>query len=262
MIWKRIGLIAIVLIVSGIGYLAYPRVAYKFVAFDDAQQIMYEPGAEDLARLVAENMTSSLEKVRQAQYVPFNNPAAIKVYVFNDVDRYARFSRASSKTRGSSTTDEIYLSARLRDKIETLPGILTHELSHVHIRQYTGTWKYIKDIPGWFLEGMAVLVSSGAGAESVTAEEALQKLKTASSIVFEDRGRIIGHKTAHDYQLKPHMYYRLASLYVQYLHDVDPKAFEATYTQMLQQSSLHDAWSKHYAKPNIELWSTFVSSVN
>ncbi|WP_455207340.1 hypothetical protein [Kaarinaea lacus] len=253
--------IAIVLTIFAVySYLIYPRIAYDFIAFDEAHKIFYQPGAEDLVQLVASNLSASLEKVQQAQFVPFKNIDAIKIYIFNDIDRYARFSRASKLTRGSSTTDEVYLSAKLRDKISTLPGILIHELSHVHIRQYTGTWRYIRDVPGWFLEGMGVLTSSGAGAESVSSQEALQYLKGGTAFILQDSGGIIAHKTAHDYGLKPHMYYRLSSLYVDYLRQVDSLAFENAFKDILQQSSYHDAWTKHYGKTNTVLWQGFLTS--
>jgi hypothetical protein len=258
---KRVSLAIVLTVLIVTAYLAYPRLAYDFVVLDDYPNIHYEPGAEDLAQLAANNLSDGLEKVLQAQYVPFRNPDAIKIYVFNDADHYARFSHASKLSRGSSTTDEVYLSVKLRSKIDTLPGILAHELSHVHIRQYTGTWKMINDVPGWFLEGMAVLTSSGAGAETVSSQDALLQLKSNTTFVPQDKVSLIGHKSAHDYGLKPHMYYRLSSLYVDYLQQSDPQAFEAAFKEMLQQSSYHDAWLKHYAKTNEALWKAFLASI-
>lgn len=257
---KRVILAIAVVLLAVIGYVVYPRIAYDFIAYDGSTHIFYEPGAEDLARLVATNLPSSLNKAQQLQFVPFKKSDAIKVYAFNDIERYARFSRASKLTRGSSTTDEVYLSPKLRDKIDTLPGILAHELSHVQIRQYTGTWRYIRDIPGWFLEGIAVLASSGAGAETVSSQQAMQYLKENGEFKLEATGGTYKHKYAHDYGLKPHMYYRLASLYVNYLRESNPQAFEAAFKDMLQGSSFRDAWVKHYGKSNVELWKEFRTS--
>lgn len=257
---KRIILAIVIALLATFGYLIYPRIAYDFIVYDGSNHIFYESGAEDLAQLVAVNLPSSLDKVQKTQYVPFKDPDAIKVYVFNDIERYARFSHASKLTRGSSTTDEVYLSAKLRDKIDTLPGILIHELSHVHIRQYTGTWRYIRDIPGWFLEGIGVLVSSGAGAETVSEQQALQYLKENSEFELQATGGAFRHKYAHDYGLKPHMYYRLASLYVKYLRESNPQAFEAAFKDMLQGSSFRDAWTKRYGKSDAKLWQEFITS--
>ncbi len=261
MILKRIVVAALLILLVAYGYVVYPRIAYDFVGLDGTNNIFYEPGAEDLTQLVADNLSSSLEKVAQEQVVPFKDLDAIKVYVFNDIERYARFSHASNLTRGSSTTDEVYISAKLRDRIDTLPGILIHELSHVHIRQYTGTWRYIRDIPGWFLEGVGVLTSAGAGAESVSSQEAVQYLKTNPAFLLHDSGGIYRHKYAHDYGLEPHLYYRLASLYVGYLRQSNPQGFAAAFNDMLQQSSYSEAWAKHYGKSNAVLWQEFIASL-
>lgn len=122
-----------------------------------------------------------------------------------------------------ANSSQVYLSEKLREKINTLSSILVHELSHVHIRQYSGTFKYITDVPGWFLEGVAVYVSSGGGAETVTAEQAEAAIRNATRFEPDDSGRIIGHKTAHSYSLEPHMYYRQAGLFVESLTASKPR---------------------------------------
>jgi len=231
------------------------------VPFSGNGQILYEPGAEDLAKLAADNFPVSLDRVEKQQYAPFKNSGAIKVYVFNDKARYAHFSHTSVLTRGSSTTDEVYLSARLRERIDTLPNILVHELSHVHLRQYTGTFRYIKDLPGWFLEGLAVSVSDGGGAENVTKEQAQAAIRRAVKFGPDDTGRIIGHKTAHNYGLEPQMYYRQTGLFVEYLKKTDPSAFEAALVDVLNGASFRDTWVKHYGRTLSELWLSYEKSI-
>lgn len=239
----------------------HARLTYDFVSLSGNSQILYEPGAEDLAKLVADNFQLSLDQVKRQQYVPFKDSGMIKVYVFNDRGRYARFSYASVSTRGSSTTNEVYLSERLREKIDTIPNILVHELSHVHIRQYTGTFKFVKDIPGWFLEGLAVSVSSGGGAEDVTEDQAQAAMRKAVRFEPDGSGRIIGHKTAHDYGLEPHMYYRQASMFVEYLKKTNPRAFEAALVDVLNGASFRDTWVKHYGRTVSELWLSYKKSI-
>jgi len=224
-------------------------------------QIFYEPGAEDLAKLVADNFQLSLDQVQRQQYLPFKDSKAIKIYVFNDREHYAHFSHASIQTRGSSTTNEVYLSEKLREKIDALPNILVHELSHVHIRQYTGTFKYIKDIPGWFLEGIAVVTSSGGGAENVSSEEARLAIRNAVRFESDDSGSIFGHKSAHNYNLKLHMYYRQAGLFVEHLKNTNPEAFKAAFVDVLNGASFRDAWPKYYGHTIAELWSDYEKSI-
>jgi hypothetical protein len=232
----------------------YARWTYDFLPLPGNSQIVYEPGAEDLAKLVGANFAASLDRVEKQQYLPFKAVKAIKVYVFNDRKRYANFSHAPVLTRGSSTTDEVYLSEKLREKIDTLPNILAHELSHVHIRQYTGTFKYIEDLPSWFLEGLAVSVSSGGGAENVSVEQAQAALRAAHRFEPDDSGRLIGPKSAHSYGLEPHMYYRQAGIFVKYLNNTNPKGFELALRGVLNGERFREVWKKYYGQTILELW--------
>src|SRR5882672_5268265 len=241
--------------------LVYARLTYDFVPLPENDQIFYEDGAQDLAKLAAAELALGIDKVEKLQFMPFKNRGAIRVFVFNDKKRYANFSNTSVLTRGSSTTDEVYLSEKLRERIGTVPNILVHELSHVHIRQYVGTFKYITGIPGWFLEGIAVSVSSGGGAENVTRVQGQVSIRNAVRFVPDDSGSIIGHKTAHNYGLEPQMYYRQASLFVEYLQKANPSAFEGSLVDIVNGASFREVWPKHYGHTISELWRRFERSI-
>jgi transcriptional regulator GlxA family with amidase domain len=244
------------LLFSGCSFV-YARLTYDFMALPENPQVLYEPGAEDLAQRAAAALPAALAAVEERQFAPFKDRRAIRVYAFNDRKRYASFTHASVLSRASSTTDEVYLSERLREKPDTLPSILTHELSHVHLRQYAGTFRYLSDLPGWFLEGLAVSVSSGGGAETVSAAQAQAHMRTAARFEPDESGSILGHKTAHDYGLEPHMYYRQASLFVEYLRDTSPPAFAATLRDILAGERFGEAWRKRYGRTLAELWRGF-----
>jgi len=249
-----------ILLLAGCSFV-YARLTYDFVALPGNNQVLHEPGAEDLAKRAAAEFASAIDTVEKRQYVRFKNREAIKIYVFKDQDHYAKFGHASVLTRGSSATDEVYLSPKLRERIDTLPNILVHELSHVHIRQYTGTFRNVTDIPGWFLEGIAVSVSSGGGAETVTTIQAAAAIRSGTRFQPDDSGRIIGYRTASDYHLEPHMYYRQASLFVEYLQRTDPGAFEKTLLAILNGARFRDAWLQHYGKTISELWQDFEAAL-
>ncbi len=241
--------------------LVYAHLTYDFLPLPENKQIFYEAGAQDLAKLAAAELAISIDKVEKLQFVPFKNRGAIKIYVFNNKNHYANFSNASALTRGSSTTDEVYLSEKLRERINSFPNILVHELSHVHIRQYVGTFKYLTNIPGWFLEGIAVSVSSGGGAENVTQVQGQASIRNAVRFAPDDSGRIIGHKTAHNYGLEPQMYYRQASLFVEYLQKTNPSAFEGSLVDIVSGASFREVWPKHYGHTISELWRSFERSI-
>lgn len=257
---RRIIVTALLLHLTGCSW-AYARLTYDFAPLPGNSQILYEPGAQDLAKLVDANLAPSLGRVEKQQYMPYKDVKAIRVYVFNDRKRYANFSHASVLSRGSANKDEVYLSEKLRERLDTLPDILTHELSHVHIRQYTGTYKYIEDLPSWFLEGLAVCVSSGGGAENVTTQQAVAAMRKASRFVPEDTGRLIGRKGAHSYGLEPQMYYRQAGGFVEYLRQANPQGFEAALKDVLRGERFRDVWKKQYGRNISDLWRGYEKSI-
>jgi hypothetical protein len=253
----RSALIAVALLLLAGCSFVYARLSYSFSPLPENEQIRYEAGAEDLAKRAAALVERSMAEVEKRQFASFKDRKAIRLYVFSDRNRYARFAHASVLTRASSSTDEVYLSERLRERIDSLPSILVHELSHVHLRQYAGTLRYVSDIPGWFLEGLAVSVSGGAGAENVTAPQAKAAIVNGRSFQPDESGRIVGHKSAADYGLEPHMYYRQAALFVDYLRETDPSAFEATLLEIMHGGTFREAWPRHYGHTISELWRTF-----
>jgi hypothetical protein len=253
-------LVVLAVLLAGCSFV-YARLTYDFLPLPENTQILYEPGAQELAKLVAHNLAAGIAEIEKQQYVPFKNVKALRIYVFNDRQRYSNFSHASILTRGSSTMNEVYLSERLREKIDTLPSILVHELSHVHVRQYTGTLKYVRDIPGWFSEGLAVAVSSGGGAENVTAAQAQAAIQKAVSFTPDAAGSIFGARTAHNYGLEPHMYYRQASLFVDYLRKSKPESFRTALVDILKGASFRQVWPKYYGLTISELWSSYEKGI-
>jgi hypothetical protein len=239
----------------------HARLTYDFHAMQSNPQVLYEPGTEDIAEKVVELLPAAMEIIEENQYALFLDRDAVRVFIFNDRKRYARFSAASIKSRGSATTNEIYLSEKMREDIDTLPLILIHELSHVHIRQYSGSFKYVTDIPGWFLEGFAVNVSAGGGAESVTAEQAKSAMRNGWHFRAVDRGRISGHYTAHDYGLQPHMYYRQAALFVKYLETSNPHAFARSIRDILDGTRFREVWPEHYGRDITKLWQEYLEGI-
>lgn len=257
---RKVFVVALLAGLAGCAW-AHARLTYEFVPLAGNSQILYEPGAEHLANLVDAHWLASVERVERRQYLPFKDVGAIRVYVFNDRNRYADFSRASVLTRGSSSANAVYLSEKLRERIDTLPGILVHELSHAHVRQHTGTFRYVTDLPGWFLEGLAVSVSAGAGAENVTAEQARAAMREGRRFEPADAGRWIGHRSARSYGLDPHTYYRQAGMFVEHLRTARPAEFEAALRGVLNGDRFRDVWKTHYGRGVSGLWQDYEKSI-
>ncbi|HAI96789.1 MAG: hypothetical protein CL866_08185 [Cycloclasticus sp.] len=240
----------------------YARATYEFEEIDSNVSIYYDEGAEDIANKVADSITNSIDIVSKSLYVEFKNIEEIKIYIFEDKSRYAKFSGASEKTRGSATKNEIYISPVIRDRIDTLPLILIHELAHVHLRQYIGTWDYWVDVPGWFHEGLAVEVSKGGGAEKITDEQAYKAILAGKHFTPRESSGILGHKYAHDYGIDPQLYYRQAGLFIRFLKDKNPAGFESLYLALINGASSKGIWELYFGNSLAKLWNDFLEGIN
>ena len=230
----------IILVLFLQGCSSYARLTYEFKQIEETPEIYYDSEAEDLASKISIMVPTSFAIVTKQQYIDFKDVKNLKIYVFSTKERYSNFSGTTPKARGSATTNEIYISPKIRERIETLDKILTHELSHVHLRQYIGTWRYWTDVPGWFHEGLAVEVSGGGGAEKVTSEQAIAAIKSGNYFKPREKSGLLGHKYASDYGLKPQMYYRQSNLFVHYLIIQNPDAFKNVYLALIKGAEFKD----------------------
>ena len=239
----------------------YARLTYDFNTSKQDSRVFYETGAEDLATEISAELVEYISTVERVQYQSFKSSEELKVYVFADKNHYANFSNSSSLARGSATTNEIYISPIIRERIETLGNIVVHELSHVHLRQYIGTWSYWTEFPGWFHEGLAVEISGGGGAEKVSNKQAIAELKSGKHFTPREESDLFGHKFAHDYGLKPQLYYRQSNLFVRYLINQNPEAFKAVYLALIKGAKFSDVWAEQYGKSIPALWQNLLNEV-
>lgn len=239
----------------------YTRLTLDFNVDIEDTRINYESGAENLTKLVKENLNESIKIIESEEFIPIKEPNLISLYIFNDKDHYSGYSFTSNKTRGSASTNEIYLSPILNERINSLSRILKHELSHIHLRQYIGTWSYTLNIPSWYHEGLAVVTSDGGGAERVSDEEAIKEINNGRHFKLSDSGSFFGHKSASDFNLKPHMYYRQASLFIRFLQRKDIQAFKNSYIGLTNGEDFKEIWYKHYNESLSSLWSKFLTEV-
>lgn len=257
---NKIAIIIILVFVQGCSNV-YARLTYDFRELENDKRILYEVGAEEIASEISISLNKHISLVEKKQYFSYASLDDIKVFVFAEKNRYANYSYSSPLARGSATTNEIYISPIINDRRETLPLIMIHELSHVHIRQHIGTWRYWSEVPGWFLEGLAVEVSGGGGAEKVSDKEAIEAIKSGKHFIPRESSSILGHKYAHNYGLKPHLYYRQSNLFVRFIKESDPEAFRKSYLSLIQGEEFADIWIKYYNKTIPELWKDFLKYV-
>lgn len=228
------------------------------VCTSDAR-IVCEPGSETLARAAASALPHALDTVARAQFAPFLRPVA--VYTYASRESYVAHTGQSRESAGSVFLKAVHLSPKLLDQEPArLPRILAHELSHLHLAQGMSTLAWSR-VPGWFSEGLAVYVSHGGGAETVSVESARAAISQGKHFVPEATQSWLGAKHAASYGLEAHMYYRQAALFVEYLHHSEPAAFERLVRSPAGGARFDSSVRSAYARPLDELWTGFVATV-
>lgn len=234
---------------------AYLRSTADFKACTPDPRIACQPGSEALAHAIAPYVDQAVRTVESAHENAFAKPIVIRTYTTQE--DFARFSGATGYAEGAVSFGVLHLSPKLLSTPERIPAIVTHEMSHLNLSLTLGTWSWAH-LPGWFHEGLATWVSGGGGAETVTAADAWASIRAGQRFTPEDHGSPFSYTNAATYQLKPHMYYRQASLFIAYLHDRDPGAFCTWLGALEQGRTLPDAFDTAYHLRLDALWQDFL----
>lgn len=239
---------------------AWAKPKAGFYACTTDTRIICEPGSEALARAIAPFLPKAVEAVVQYQFAPFSQP--IVIYTYATRESYSTYTGQSKESAGSAVLGTVNLSPKLLEQPARVQRILTHELSHLHLQLQVGNSSALVNIPGWFSEGLAVLVSDGGGAENVSSEAALEAISQGRHFVPESSRSWFFPKNASSYGLDAHMYYRQASLFVGFIRDENSPAFESLIKAIARRTEFADAVQTAYGKSLGELWNEFLAKVN
>lgn len=256
-----LGAVAFVLsschLVRAVGAWAQPKTGFYSCTTDP--RIICEPGSEALARAVAPFLATALDDVERAQFAPFAQ--RVTVYTYASRESYVAHTGQSRESAGSVFLKAVHLSPKLLEQEPgRLPRILTHELSHLHLARDTSALAWSR-VPGWFSEGLAVYVSNGGGAENVSAESARAAIDHGKHFVPEATQSWFGPKHAASYGLEPHMYYRQAALFVGYLRETNPAAFERLIKSIATGTRFDESVRTAYREPLDHLWAGFLVQI-
>ncbi len=235
---------------------AMARSTADFVPLPGNPAIHYETGTEDLARRVAPHLAPAIRSVEAVQGT-FPRPVAIFLPASE-----AHFSRYCLSTRpaGCVVGQRLFLSPRLRRETARIGRVLIHELSHLQLGQTIGPWHFQTRLPSWFKEGLAVYISGGGGAENVSEQAAVAAIRRGRTFRPEGEGHLLFTRTASDYGLKPHMFYRQAALFVRWWHDTDPERFARIFPELEKGRSLDEALVSAYGLTVEAGWQRFRAS--
>ena len=238
----------------------------KLTALAEDPQIHYEEGALEYAKFVAEILPGCVAQIEASQGRPFANNITIGVYS-NDKTYSAANGAGNARSAGITTIlGHVLLSPDLfTSQRERISSILTHELSHAHLRSWVSASQYI-EIPNWFKEGLAVTVSGGGGVEKTTENEALKAILSGNHIIMETKGSLfhvsrIDFKNTTDESVSFQTQYMQASLFIEYLKEKDVNSFNTMLAELLEGRSFENAVFDSFNATLDELWSDFVLNI-
>ena len=219
-------------------------------------RVRYEAGAEVNAAIIAAALPQAIATVEKVHGEKFSKP--VVVYVCASLKTYQAFTSLAT-SGGAVLNQRLFLSPKAGNTHERLPRVLTHELSHLHFSQRLGDLAWNLRIPSWFQEGLAVFVSNGGGAETVTPEDAALAILQQRHFRPRSSGNVFRRLTgkASD-DLPPHLFYRQSGMFVAYLSYHDPKAFRALLETLLDGSDFAGAFRSSYRQEIHALWNGFI----
>ena len=204
------------------GCAALPPPPAGFQLFTEDTRIWHEAGGEREAARVAGLLDAAVTRVEYVHGMPFSRPPRVHICVTQACFR--RLVSGEGYTAAVVPGDRLILSPLLFGReLTRLPGILTHELSHLHLGQRLG--HYTPWLPVWFHEGLATLAAEGGGAEFASDGEARGAWLEGRQVDFGRRDVPGRRHRADDYGLTIHEFYRQSWRFVEYLRNRDPGAF-------------------------------------
>jgi len=221
-------------------------------------RVKYEIGAELNAQIVVDNLDRSIAKIEEKHYSQFIKP--INIYVLANISSVEAYC-ISPKVGACVSNQRLFISPKPENTPQRIPRLLLHELSHLHLEQHLGLYKSLLSVPSWYSEGLAVYTSDGAGAENISKEDASNSIIIGKTFEPVEEGSILFPKTARDYDLKPHMFYRQSEIFVNWLHDSNPEKFKRFNLEIQNGKTLGESVLFVYGITVKNMWEQFVNEL-
>jgi len=228
-----------------------------FVTNKNDSRVLFEPGAEDYADKIVLFLPSAIQQVEEKQYRSFAKP--VRVYICASRENFTRMYGADVR---AGVLTKLFLSPRIfEDGDEIARRYLTHELSHLHLLDQLGNYQMSR-LPSWFAEGLATYVSDGGGAHTVTEKQAIDSIKSGKYFVPNETGGFIFRKTASNWGLEHHMFYRQSMMFIGYLAATNESGYQKFLLDVENGEEFSTALQAAYNKKLEELWNDFLREIN
>lgn len=234
-------------------------------ALPENPQIHYESGASEQARIVAGLLPTAMAQVEAVHGRRFAHPVTVGVYITPEAFVAAN-GLGSRQSVGMTFLGRVMLSPVLfSTQRHRLPTILTHELSHAHLRSWISQLSVMR-LPQWFKEGLAVMISGGGGAEGVSELQARDAIRRGDHIVIESSSSLLNlgavkfvqRPEIPDTSFRIQLAYRQAGMFVTFLHDTNPVGFARMMDAILDSRPFAEAVTIGYETDLQKLWLRFV----
>ena len=222
-----------------------------FIASPEDPRVSYEPGAEALARPVLAALPGAIVEVEAATYGPFSVP--IRIYVCGTLDCYRRFTGNDRSGGQTNPRRKIFISPKPENTAARVPFVVAHELTHLHLVQRCSAYRAAQ-MPSWFNEGFAALVSNGGGAEGVSDAEAARAIVAGWTFTPTTEH---GFSGSH-FGLPAHMFYRQAALFIASLRARDAGAFRVFILDLEAGRQFAEAFGDRFHSALLPTWQAFV----
>jgi hypothetical protein len=200
----------------------------------------------------------AIATIERGQLNAFARP--VTIFVCASEESFERHGYGVRGAGGFVFNSRLFISPKPQNTAERLPRLLAHELSHLHLNQHLGTVRYARNLPPWFIEGLAVHVS-GCGAETVSEAEARDAIRDGRVFRPETKGSLFFRANGQREGLSPHLFYRQSAMFVRFLAERDPAAFEIGVRKLQARENFAATLLNAYGRDLETLWNEFITGV-
>jgi hypothetical protein len=229
-----------------------------FIPLDSDSRVLYEPGSEENAMKISSLLDQAIEKVETEHNLPFLHP--FKVYVCNtqrSINEYVG-QRGDIGPSGTAVRSDVFLAPKAFNFAgnDESKGVLIHEASHLHIKQRVGYWGVIRDIPVWFHDGLAVIVSNESTIY-ITDKDAIDSINSGIHFTPDEKGTSFRLKRANDYGMNLKMFYKQSGIFVRFIKSNYPDEFKEFLVDIQEGKNFADSFEQRFNLTITEMWDRF-----
>jgi hypothetical protein len=231
-----------------------------FIKHPKNYKVLYEPGAEEYANSIANHLPKAIERVEQVHGLPFEDDFKVNVCKtqksFNEYT--ANTSLSPYPIRGTALLGDVLIAPSAFNfmGLNTYKETITHELSHLHLRQRLGFFDDRK-LPVWFKEGFSDYVA-GSGGEGIEESDAIDFILSGKHFIPEEEGEIFGSFGNALNGLSGPMFHKQAKMFVTYIIKSDSLKFKSFLRKIQEGESFSETFNNVMGLKFQDEWSRFV----